>query len=197
MSLYDYFDTRLQEANVQKNKEIIEEIRTRPDMINSLLHTSLKEIESMGKIRVYLHPEDYEFLLNSGLNLDQFLKEEQSLIIKSDSEAIPGSIYMESDEEAINFNFQKRFEELEQALNEELSERHARLSEVDIDAHDFEKITSIAAAPTGATFFSAPGVFVFLTLAGPNASKCTSLSGTPHSRSPLVIDSIIGPGPQM
>jgi hypothetical protein len=66
-----------------------------------------------------------------------YLKEEQSLIIKSDSDASPGSIHMESDEEVINFHFQKRFEELEELLSDELSERHARLEEVDMEAYDY------------------------------------------------------------
>jgi hypothetical protein len=44
---------------------------------------------------------------------------------------------MESDEEVINFHFQKRFEELEELLSNELSERHARLEEVDMDAYNY------------------------------------------------------------
>ena len=44
---------------------------------------------------------------------------------------------MESDEEVINFHFQKRFEELEAMLSDELAERHARLDEEDMDAYDY------------------------------------------------------------
>ena len=44
---------------------------------------------------------------------------------------------MESDEEVINFHFQKRFEELEDLLSIELSERHARLDEADMDQFDY------------------------------------------------------------
>ena len=46
---------------------------------------------------------------------------------------------MESDEEVINFHFQKRFEELEDLLSIELSERHARLDEADMDQFDYSK----------------------------------------------------------
>ena len=49
---------------------------------------------------------------------------------------------MESDEEVINFHFQKRFEELEDLLSIELSERHARLDEADMDQFDYSKRTS-------------------------------------------------------
>ena len=44
--------------------------------------------------------------------------------------------------EVINFHFQKRFEELEDLLSIELSERHARLDEADMDQFDYSKGTS-------------------------------------------------------
>ncbi len=118
---------------------VIEEIRSKPDLIESLLKAALKEVESKGKIRILLHPEDHEFLVQSGLDLDPYVKEEQSLLIKSDPDASPGSIHMESDEEVINFHFQKRFEEIENLLSIELSERHARLDEADMDQFDYSK----------------------------------------------------------
>ncbi len=114
-------------------------VRFQGDLIESLLKAALKEVESKGKIRILLHPEDHEFLVQSGLDLDPYVKEEQSLLIKSDPDASPGSIHMESDEEVINFHFQKRFEELEDLLSIELSERHARLDEADMDQFDYSK----------------------------------------------------------
>ena len=117
----------VQMALLLAKRVVIEEIRSQPDLIESLLKAALKEVESKGKIRILLHPEDHEFLVQSGLDLDPYVKEEQSLLIKSDPDASPGSIHMESDEEVINFHFQKRFEELEDLLSIELSERHARL----------------------------------------------------------------------
>ena len=129
----------VQMALLLAKRVVIEEIRSQPDLIESLLKAALKEVESKGKIRILLHPEDHEFLVQSGLDLDPYVKEEQSLLIKSDPDASPGSIHMESDEEVINFHFQKRFEELEDLLSIELSERHARLDEADMDQFDYSK----------------------------------------------------------
>ena len=44
VNLYDYFDSRLQEANVQKNKEIIEEIRTRLTELRDAWNESLNQL---------------------------------------------------------------------------------------------------------------------------------------------------------
>ncbi|MDP6464690.1 MAG: FliH/SctL family protein [SAR324 cluster bacterium] len=127
----------VQMALLVAKRVVLEEIRSQPDVIETLLKTALKEIESKGKIRVLLHPDDHEFLVQSGLDLDPYLKEEQNLLIKNDPEASPGSIHMESDEEVINFDFKKRFEEVEELLSNELAERHARLDEVDMDTFDY------------------------------------------------------------
>ena len=127
----------VQMALLVAKRVVLEEIRSQPDVTETLLKTALKEIESKGKIRVLLHPDDHDFLVQSGLDLDPYLKEEQNLLIKSDPETSPGSIHMESDEEFINFDFQKRFEEVEELLSNELAERHARLDEVDMDTYDY------------------------------------------------------------
>lgn len=44
VNLYDYFDTRLQEANMQKNKEIIEEVRTRLTELRDAWNESLNQL---------------------------------------------------------------------------------------------------------------------------------------------------------
>jgi flagellar protein FliS len=44
VSLYDYFDNRLQEANVKKNKEIIVEIRTRLTELRDAWNESLNQL---------------------------------------------------------------------------------------------------------------------------------------------------------
>ena len=138
----------VQMALVLAKRVVIEEIRSQPDLIESLLKAALKEIESKGKIRIFLHPDDHEFLVKSGLDLDRYLKEEQSLFIKSDADASQGSIHMESDEEVINFHFQKRFEELEAMLSDELAERHARLDEEDMDAYNYSGANTPTAEDT-------------------------------------------------
>ena len=56
VSLYDYFDSRLQEANVRKNKEIIEEIRSRDvgDVGSKPAHLPL----ALGLDLLGIHAED-------------------------------------------------------------------------------------------------------------------------------------------
>jgi hypothetical protein len=54
----------------------------------------------------------------------------------------PGSIYVESDEEIISRSIEDQFDKLEETLTEQIENRHAQLSEVDLDAHDFSIQTS-------------------------------------------------------
>jgi hypothetical protein len=90
-----------------------------------------------GKIYLYLHPDDYEFLLKSKTELERYLSEEQNLVIRQNPEMPPGSIYVESDEEIISRSIEEQFNLIEDNLNEQIENRQAHLNEVDIDAHDF------------------------------------------------------------
>jgi hypothetical protein len=49
---------------------------------------------------------------------------------------------VESDEEIISRSIEDQFDKLEETLTEQIENRHAQLSEVDLDAHDFSIQTS-------------------------------------------------------
>jgi hypothetical protein len=110
---------------------------TNPEMLQNILVKALREIESKGKIQVFLHPEDYEFMQNTGVNLDQYMGEEQTLVLKVNQEAEPGSIFIETDDDVLNFTFQQQFEQIEEELSQRLAERQVQMHSVDMDAYDF------------------------------------------------------------
>ena len=83
-------------------KVVAEEIKLPNDVIKNIVKAALHETEVQGKIYLYLHPDDYEFLLKSKADLERFLNEEQTLVLRQNPELKPGSIYVESDEEIIS-----------------------------------------------------------------------------------------------
>ena len=123
-------------------KVVAEEIKLPNDVIKNIVKAALHETEVQGKIYLYLHPDDYEFLLKSKADLERYLNEEQTLVLRQNPELKPGSIYVESDEEIISRSIEDQFEKLEDSLKEQIEIRHAHLSEVDIDSHDFSIRTS-------------------------------------------------------
>jgi len=123
---------------LQISKNVVaEEIKLNQDVIKNIVRTALHETEVQGKIYLYLHPDDYEFLLNSKTELERYLSEEQNLVIRQNLEIQPGSINVESDEEIISRSIEEQFNLIEDNLNEQIENRQAHLNEVDIDAHDF------------------------------------------------------------
>ena len=123
---------------LQISKNIVaEEIKLNQDVIKNIVQAALHETEVQGKIYLYLHPDDYEFLLNSKTELERYLSEEQNLVIRQNPEMQPGSINVESDEEIISRSIEEQFNLIEENLNEQIENRQAHLNEVDIDAHDF------------------------------------------------------------
>jgi hypothetical protein len=116
---------------------VVQELMINPEMLQNILVKALREIESKGKIQVFLHPEDYEFMQNTGVNLDQYMGEEQTLVLKVNQEAEPGSIFIETDDDVLNFTFQQQFEQIEEELSQRLAERQVQMHSVDMDAYDF------------------------------------------------------------
>ena len=116
---------------------VVQELVINPEMLQNILVKALREIESKGKIQVFLHPEDYEFMKNTGVNLNQYMGEEQTLVLKVNQEAEPGSIFIETDDDVLNFTFQQQFEQIEEELSQRLAERQVQMHSVDMDAYDF------------------------------------------------------------
>ena len=130
---------------------VVQELMINPEMLQNILVKALREIESKGKIQVFLHPEDYEFMKNTGVNLDQYMGEEQTLVLKVNQEAEPGSIFIETDDDVLNFTFQQQFEQIEEELSQRLAARQVQMHSVDMDAHDFavpEEQQTAAGDPT-------------------------------------------------
>ena len=140
-------EVELVELALRIAKNIVaEEIKIPNGVIKNIVQAALHETEVQGKIYVYLHPDDYEFLLKSKADLERYLSDEQTLGIRQNPEMKPGSIYVESDEEIISRSIEDQFNKLEKTLAEQKENRHAHLSEVDIDAHDFSIRPSSEAA---------------------------------------------------
>ena len=140
-------EVELVELALRIAKNIVaEEIKIPNDVIKNIVQVALHETDVQGKIYVYLHPDDYEFLLKSKADLERYLSDEQTLAIRQNPGMKPGSIYVESDEEIISRSIEDQFNKLEKTLAEQKENRHAHLSEVDIDAHDFSIRPSSEAA---------------------------------------------------
>ena len=140
-------EVELVELALRIAKNIVaEEIKIPNGVIKNIVQAALHETEVQGKIYVYLHRDDYEFLLKSKADLERYLSDEQTLGIRQNPEMKPGSIYVESDGEIISRSIEDQFNKLEKTLAEQKENRHAHLSEVDIDAHDFSIRPSSEAA---------------------------------------------------
>ncbi len=140
-------EVELVELALRIAKNIVaEEIKIPNGVIKNIVQAALHETEVQGKIYVYLHPDDCEFLLKSKADLERYLSDEQTLAIRQNPGMKPGSIFMESDEEIISRSIEDQFNMLEKTLAEQKENRHAHLSEVDIDAHDFSIRPSSEAA---------------------------------------------------
>lgn len=130
----------LQMAVLIAKRVVLEELSVNPKVIYNALQTIMREIETLGKIRVMINPGDFDFLIKAKTNLEKYLKDEQVLTMKADIDVAPGNLLIETDETVINFTFKKQFDDIEEALSRILRDRQAHLYAVDIDQFDFETL---------------------------------------------------------
>ncbi len=131
-------EEELVQLALQISKNVVaEEIKLNQDVIKNIVQGALHETEVQGKIYLYLHPDDYEFLIRSKAELELYLSEEQNLVVRQNPEMQLGSITVESDEDIISRSIEKQFNLIEENLNEQIEIRKTHLNAVDIDAHDF------------------------------------------------------------
>ena len=146
----------LQLASLVAKKVVYEELSINPNVLYNIARRSLQEIEALGKIRILIHPGDYDFLLKAQAQLEQYTKEEQTLVIAANIDAKPGELLVETDETVINFHFQKQFEAIEAALSQKLEERQTQLYNVDMDAYDFDAPPNLPLANDPEPMLAAP-----------------------------------------
>ena len=131
-------EEELVQLALQISKNIVaEEIKLNQDVIKNIVQVALHETEVQGKIYLYLHPDDYEFLIKSKAELELYLSEEQNLVIRQNPEMQLGSITVESDEDIISRSIEKQFNLIEENLNEQTEIRKTHLNAIDMDSHDF------------------------------------------------------------
>lgn len=149
----------LQLASLVAKKVVYEELSINPNVLYNIVRRSLQEVEALGKIRILVNPGDYDFMAKAQAQLEQYTKEEQTLVIAPNIDAKPGELLVETDETVINFQFQKQFEAIEAALSRKLEERQTQLYNVDMDAYDFDappNMTANEPAPAAAAPSFAP-----------------------------------------
>jgi len=115
---------------------LAEEIKLNDSVVEGIVSAALQETEMQGKIYLYLNPLDYDFLVKSKCDLETYLNDEQSLILRKRSELKPGTIFVESDGEVISRSIESQFEKIEVTLNEHLEKNEANLNDVEIKPED-------------------------------------------------------------
>lgn len=127
----------VQMALLIAKKVIVQEIEVNADWLKDTVKNTLGVIEHLGKIRVFVNPVDYEMLQAAKAELEKYLDEEQVLVLSTSIDVEAGAVEFETDENVINYSFQKQFEDIEEMLSRKLADRSATLHEVDMEAYDF------------------------------------------------------------
>jgi flagellar assembly protein FliH len=103
------------------------ELKVNKQVVARLLASALAKLEGKGTFRVWLSPEDYQFVAAARPALERYLDEEQALTLRAKPALSAGNVLIETDRETIDLTFESQFYHLEQQFKQTLAERESQL----------------------------------------------------------------------
>ena len=122
---------------------IAEEIKLDDSVLKGIVSAALQETEMRGKIYLYLNPLDYEFMVSSKYDLEKYLNDEQSLMVRKNTELKQGSIFVESEGEVIFRSIESQFEKIESSFNKHIERMDTDMYSKDMDQDDLDSIKNL------------------------------------------------------
>jgi flagellar assembly protein FliH len=104
------------------------ELKINRKAVLRLVAGTLSKLEGKGTFRVWVSPDDQEFMLGAKPSLERFMDAEQTLTVRSRPDLQPGNVLIESDREMIDLTLESQFYHLEKLLNQTLAERETVLT---------------------------------------------------------------------
>lgn len=109
-------------------KKILQaELKVNKQIVARLVASTLAKLQGKGTFRIWLNPDDYQFIVAARASLERFLDEEQALTLRAQPDLRPGNVLIETDREVIDLTFESQFYHLEQQFKQKLSERESVL----------------------------------------------------------------------
>lgn len=112
---------------------VFEELSINDSVLQNIVKQALRESEHHGKLTLFLHPTDYEFLIFFQADFERIIQNNQTLHLIPDPTITPGSFVIETDHSSVDFQMEQRFASIEKALSRKIMERQQRLQESSSD----------------------------------------------------------------
>lgn len=121
------YEKELVELSLQVAKKIIhKDLAQYKDFTLDQLKRSLANLDGMGKVKIRVHPNEYQHIESHQVDLKPYLDDQQVLSFKADPGLAPASTIIETDFSVVDLELKKQFELIEKEL-EHLSEERSLL----------------------------------------------------------------------
>ncbi len=125
-SLFHEYESQLVRLTLLLAKKVVHhDLSHYQPLVLDMLQESIKQLENMEKVRIRVHPEEYDFLIQHKESLQAFAEENQSLSFRADPTVPAASVILECDQAQINLTLQEQFQLLEEQLSHNIEERKA------------------------------------------------------------------------
>jgi len=126
LSLYREHEGELVKQILLIAKKVVHsELTTRPEFVLNLLKGALHHVDDQGRVRINVHPEEYDFIIKHQPELAGFIDEEQVISIKKDVNVSPSGPMIETDFSVVELSMERQFSEIDERLRHCIIERRS------------------------------------------------------------------------
>ena len=106
-------------------KIVGQELTVRPELVVAIVKNALSQIETAGKIRIKLNPDDIDLLNHTPAELGAVLSDTTTVAFESDSSITSGGCVIETDAGNIDARLETQFKAIDETFQTAMSkDRH-------------------------------------------------------------------------
>jgi len=92
-------------------------------VVVEMVKSTISQFDGMGDIRISVNPVEYDFVVSYQSEINDFIGEEQVIKIRKDQDIDAGFAKIESDFSAVDLDFRKQFDEIDNQLSQCVEDR--------------------------------------------------------------------------
>jgi len=124
LTLYREYESEMVKQILLIAKKVVHhELSTQPEFVVNLLKGAMHHLDDHGKVRVNVHPEEYDFVMKHQPDLEALLDDEQVLTIKRVKSLSPVGPVIETEFAVVELAMSRQFSEIDERLHHCLAQR--------------------------------------------------------------------------
>ncbi|MBT4289703.1 MAG: hypothetical protein HOD92_20455 [Deltaproteobacteria bacterium] len=104
-------------------KIVHRQLKVDQNVVVDMVKSTISQFDGMGDIRISVNPVEYDFIVSYQSEINDFVSKEQVVKVRKDQHIDAGFAKIESDFSAVDLDFRKQFDEIDNQLSQCVEDR--------------------------------------------------------------------------